>query len=104
MITGTVRCPFPFIWATESRFKTMFYIAMRKRSNPTNRTSYIRFCDLLAIFGVRLTKCRYPDQPENGFGGHCRIVGLQPHAGNRPVSEARPALWADSSVVGELGR
>lgn len=54
--------------ATESRFKTPFYLSMRKRSNLTDRMSYIRFCDLLAIIEARLTECQYPDRREDGFG------------------------------------
>ena len=50
----------PFTLATESRFKTPFYLSVRKRSDLTDRTSYFRFCGSLPVIE---TKCRYPDQP-----------------------------------------
>ena len=78
---------------------------MRKRSSPTNRTSYVRFCDLLAVFVARLTKCRYPDQPEIGFGTHCRIGRVATECDRSPGEpKATPAPGIGENVGGELGR
>ena len=54
-----------------------FYLSVRKRSNLTDMASYFRFCSSLQVIEVRLTRCRYPDQPENGFGEsmpNCRLT------------------------------
>ena len=78
---------------------------MRKQSNITDRTSYFQFCSSLPVIEVRLTKCRYPDQPENGFGVIAELYGLQLSGISSPGEpKATPALRADSDVVGELGR
>ena len=78
---------------------------MRKRSNPTNKTSYLRFCDLLAIFCARLTEYRYPDRPGIGFGTHCRIGRVATECDRSPGEpKATPALEIGENVGGELGR
>lgn len=78
---------------------------MRKRSNPTNRTSYLQFCDLLAVFGARLTEYRYPDRLGIGFGTHCRIGRVATECDRSPGEpKATPAPGIGENVGGELGR
>lgn len=78
---------------------------MRKRSNPTNRTSYLQFCDLLAVFGARLTEYRYPDRLGIGFGTHCRIGRVATECDRSPGEpKATPAPGISENVGGELGR
>lgn len=78
---------------------------MRKRSNPTDRTSYLQFCDLLAVFCARLTEYRYPDRPGIGFGTHCRIGRVATECDRSPGEpKATPAPGIGENVGGELGR
>ena len=78
---------------------------MRKRSNPTNKTSYFQFCDLLAVFCARLTEYRYPDRPGIGFGTHCRIGRVATECDRSPGEpKATPAPGIGENVGGELGR
>lgn len=78
---------------------------MRKRSNPTDRTSYLQFCDLLAVFCARLTEYRHPDRPGIGFGTHCRIGRVATECDRSPGEpKATPAPGIGENVGGELGR
>ena len=78
---------------------------MRKRSNLTDRTSYVKFCDLLAVFCARLTEYRYPDRPGIGFGTHCRIGRVATECDRSPGEpKATPAPGIGENVGGELGR
>lgn len=62
---------------------------MRKRSNPTNKSSYFQFCDLLAVFCARLTEYRFPIDRESDSAFIAELDGLRLSVIGRPGSRRR---------------